>query len=57
MAWLGWPVSSVVSWLGWLFAAAILVVRGRRRSWSIAFFAVALAASIYGARRTFSLCW
>ena len=30
MANLGWPLSSVMSWAGWLFAAAILVVRGRR---------------------------
>ena len=47
MAWLGWPVASVVSWAGWLFAAAILVVRGRRRSRAIAFFAVVVACAIY----------
>jgi hypothetical protein len=47
VAWLGWPVSSVVAWAGWLFAAGLLVVKGRRRAVAIAFLAVALAASIY----------
>ena len=45
-AWLGWPVASVMSWSGWLCAAAIAILRGRRRTWSIAFFAVALSQMI-----------
>lgn len=47
VAWLGWPVASVAAWTGWLFAAALLVVRGRRRGLAIAFFSILLAASIY----------
>ncbi len=47
VAWLGWPVASVVAWSGWLVAATLLVVRGRRRSWAIAFLAVTLAGAIY----------
>ncbi len=47
VAWLGWPVASVAAWAGWLFAAALLVVRGRRRGLAIAFFSIVLAASIY----------
>jgi hypothetical protein len=45
--WLGWPYTGVMSWAGWLFAAAILIVRGRRRIRSIVFFAVVLACAIY----------
>ncbi len=47
MANLGWPLSSVMSWAGWLFAAAILVVRGRRRSRDVVLFAVVLAFAVY----------
>jgi hypothetical protein len=47
MGWLGWPVAGVMSWAGWLFAAAILVVRGQRRSRAMACFAVVLALVIY----------
>ena len=32
MGWLGWPVATVMSFAGWLFVAAILVVRGERRA-------------------------
>ncbi|MGH9920250.1 MAG: hypothetical protein ACRD6W_15455, partial [Nitrososphaerales archaeon] len=45
--WLGWPVASVMSWAGWLFAAGILVMRGRRKFRSVTFFAVVLALAIY----------
>jgi len=45
--WLGWPVASVMSWAGWLFAAAVLVVRGHRRARTVTFFAVVLALTIY----------
>ena len=44
---LGCPLSSVTSWSGWLFAFAILIVRGRHRSRDVCLFAVALAMSIY----------
>ncbi len=45
--WLGWPVASVMAWAGWLFAAAILVIRGHRRAGAVAFFAVVLASALY----------
>jgi hypothetical protein len=47
MEWLGWPVAGVMSWAGWLFAAAILVVRGGRRIRNITVLAVVLAGAIY----------
>jgi hypothetical protein len=47
MGWLGWPNASAMSWAGWLFAMAILIVRGRHRSRDIALFAVFLACAIY----------
>ena len=47
MGWLGWPVTSVMSWAGWLFAAALLVLRGRRRVRSVAFFSLVLALAVY----------
>ncbi len=47
IGWLGWPQSSVMSWAGWLFAAALLVLRGRHRARDIAFFAVVVACMVY----------
>ena len=47
VGWLGWPNSSAMSWAGWLFAAGVLIVRGRRRAGAVALFAVSLAFSIY----------
>ncbi len=47
MAWLGWPVVSASAWAGWLFAAAIVVVRGRHRARSIAAFALVCGFLIY----------
>ena len=47
MAWLGWPQAGTFSWMGWLFAAALMVVRGGRRALNIALFAVVLAFAIY----------
>ena len=47
MGWLGWPNAGAMAWAGWLFAAAILVVRGRHRSRDIALFAVVLACAVY----------
>ncbi len=45
--WLGWPIGSVLSWSGWLFAAVLLILRGRSRWRNIVFFAVALACAVY----------
>jgi hypothetical protein len=47
MGFLGWPISSVMSWAGWLFAAIVVVVRGRRGAWAVAGLAVAVAGAIY----------
>jgi Bacterial membrane protein YfhO len=45
--WLGYPHGAVMSWGGWLFAAAILVVRREHRVRDISFFAVVLAMAVY----------
>jgi hypothetical protein len=42
---LGLPDTSVMSWAGWQFAAALLIMRGTRRLWSVALFAVSIAFS------------
>jgi hypothetical protein len=47
LGWLGWPHSAVISWSGWLFATAVLVVRGHHRVRSIAGFALVIAAAVY----------
>ena len=47
VAWLGWPMASVLSWAGWLFAAVVLVVRGRRRARAVAALAVVVALAVY----------
>ncbi|MGD0391283.1 MAG: YfhO family protein [Acidimicrobiales bacterium] len=44
---LGWPIASVLSWSGWLFACAILVVRGRHRRRDVTLFALVLALTVY----------
>jgi hypothetical protein len=44
---LGWPIASVMSWAGWLFAAAILIIRGNHRVRNVVLFAVALALAAY----------
>ncbi len=46
-SWLGWPQASAFVWTGWIFAAALLVIRGGRRVRHVAFFAVVLACMIY----------
>ncbi len=40
MGWLGWPHAAVMSWAGWLFAVAILIVRGEHRARHVAEFAL-----------------
>lgn len=47
VGWLGWPVAWVMAWSGWLFAAALLVLRGRRRGRAVALLATAIAGSVY----------
>jgi hypothetical protein len=47
VGWLGWPHASVFSWAGWLFAAALLIVRGKHDVQAIAFFAVVLALAVF----------
>ncbi len=47
VGWLGWPHAAVAAWTGWLLAAGLLVVRGRRRFRSILAFAVVLALAAY----------
>ena len=48
VGWLGLPTGSVMAWAGWLFAMAVLVVRGgRRRAPRIAGLAVVFACTVY----------
>ena len=47
IAWLGYPHGQVLAWCGWLFAAATLVLLGKRRIPAIAFLAVVIACAIY----------
>jgi hypothetical protein len=47
MALLGWPIASVMSWAGWLFAFTILVMRGRHSLRYITLLAVATAGAVY----------
>lgn len=47
VGWLGWPHAAVAAWTGWLLAAGLLIVRGRRRFRSILAFAVVLALAAY----------
>jgi hypothetical protein len=43
---LGLPDTSVTSWAGWQFAAALLILRGTHRYWSVVLLAVTFAFSI-----------
>ncbi|HUO48633.1 MAG TPA: YfhO family protein [Acidimicrobiales bacterium] len=42
---LAWPVGGVMCWAGWLFAAAVWIVRGRHRLRSVCAFAVVLGCA------------
>ena len=44
---LGWADTSVGSWMGWMFAAALLVMRGRRRLLWVCILAITIAMSVY----------
>jgi hypothetical protein len=47
IAWLGYPQAQAMSWGGWLFAAAILVVRSERRVASVTLLAIIIACTIF----------
>jgi hypothetical protein len=47
MFFLGWPIGSVFSWTGWMFAAVLLIMRGGHRVRNVAALAVALALAVY----------
>ena len=47
MGFLGWPIGGVMAWVGWIFAATTLVVRGRHRLRAVAFLAVVGACAVY----------
>ncbi len=47
MGFLGWPIAAVLAWAGWLFTAALLIVRGQRRVRAVVFFAVSVAGAVY----------
>jgi len=47
IGWLGWPHSAVLSWSGWLFAAALLVVRGGHRLRYVTLLSLTIAAMVY----------
>lgn len=47
MANLGWPLASVWSWGGWIFAAILLVLRGTKRTQVIVLLAIVTAFAVY----------
>jgi Bacterial membrane protein YfhO len=47
VGWLGWPAAGVMSWAGWVFAAALLVARGDRRLRAVVLLAIVLACAVY----------
>ena len=47
LGFLGWPIAGVMSWGGWIFAAAIVVIRGHHRLGGVVFLAVVLASALY----------
>ena len=47
-AWLGWPMTGTYAWLGWAAGAALMVVRGPRRTLYVAGLSVSLAFAVYG---------
>ncbi|HLI73346.1 MAG TPA: YfhO family protein [Acidimicrobiales bacterium] len=47
VGWLGWPLAGALSFIGWLTAAVLLVLRARRRVGPLVLLAVAVAFTIY----------
>ena len=43
----GWPISGVLCWAGWLFAATVLILRGRGTSRSLASSPIVLANAFF----------
>ncbi len=57
LGWLGWPHAAVLSWSGWLFASALLIVRGSHRLGSVTLLALVIAAMVYaGQAEILTLC-
>jgi hypothetical protein len=44
---LGWPIGSVMSWAGWMFALVILIIRGGHRRRDSILFAIVVAWAVY----------
>ncbi len=47
VGWLGWPLAGALSFVGWLVAAALLILRGRRRAGPVVLLAVVVAFTIF----------
>jgi hypothetical protein len=47
-AWLAWPLSGVVAWLGWIVALAILAYRWKTRRSYVVLLALSVAFCVYG---------
>ena len=46
--WLGWPISGVMAWTGWLFAAVLVLARpARHRVRAVALLAIVIAFAVY----------
>ena len=46
-AWTGWPIAGTWSWLGWIIAALVTVLRGGRRARNVAALALAVSLACY----------
>jgi hypothetical protein len=44
---LGWPIGSVVSWAGWMFALVIMIIRGGHRRRDSILLAIVVAWAVY----------
>ncbi len=44
---LGWPIGSVMSWAGWMFALVIMIIRGGHRRRDSILFAIVVALAVY----------
>ncbi len=44
---IGWPLSSVWSWGGWVFAAMVLVLRGEKRAQAMVLLGIVIAFAFY----------
>ena len=48
VAWSGYPQAQVMAWGGWIFAAALLILRGERRLLSVSLLGLTTACAVYG---------